>query len=409
MTTVRETSPLATRGRRFIDETTPEKMPRSSQRSSHSTPYAEGGDPNEKPGSCCSCRRLAILLLFLIVAAGLTWYLLPDDRKDDLPQVSFPGNARSTPSPTFSSPDLAPTHAPTPEAYKFMQCQDPTSVDCCQGLDGGVCNLRTNEIVYAYMHNAVHTKEDGFLFPWNHDFGLEKALEAGFRALELDVARCGENQEIVFYHSSCTLGTRDVTQTLQAIGQFMDQNPTEVIVLFLQMKSDGTVLIDELDQLLRSVPTVHDRMYDHLFGTVWPTLGEMVATDQRVVLFYWNQPSCDEQTCPSGWHAWRNYGIETPWDFQTIGDVDDFPTSCAKRFTVTNADFYRVNAFVQFPGDTRGAAETLNSYDYAEQRAKACATVENQTISFYGVDFWRTGDIPRWVQDTNRARATGTG
>jgi hypothetical protein len=48
-----------------------------------------------------------------------------------------------------------------------------------------------DEILYGYVHNAVATDENGFTILVNHDFSLEKALTAGYRAMELDVGRCG--------------------------------------------------------------------------------------------------------------------------------------------------------------------------------------------------------------------------
>lgn len=80
----------------------------------------------------------------------------------------------------------APTITPT---YQFIQCPNNGQA-CCNGLDTN-CNLRANEILYATLHNAMATFEDGFIFGPNHEKRLEGAVEAGYRGINLDICNCG--------------------------------------------------------------------------------------------------------------------------------------------------------------------------------------------------------------------------
>jgi hypothetical protein len=356
--------------------------------------------PTMPPKKRCGCVCIIGIVLALAIAGGaLAWYLLPDDTKEDI-SVSF-GDATRAPT---TAP--APTPAPTP-SFNFQQCS-AADANCCNGLTVGTCQLRADEMLYAYMHNAVATSENGFRVLPNHEFGLEKALRSGFRALELDVGRCGSGNDLVFFHSTCTLGSRPAAEVWEAIDTFLTEEPTEVVILFLQMPEVDEVTLTELDEAIQSVPGLPDRLYQHSIpGTPWPTLGELVAADERLILLYFNQPDCFAQVngCPTGFNFWPDFGVETSFRFQNVGDVDDTPASCALRESGQNGarDFYRVNAFLQLP--SRGSSTTLNSYDYATDRLNACPLVAGQAVNFYAVDYWSEGDVPQVVQEVNTARA----
>lgn len=375
----------------------------------------EGGDDsnnnnNNKSRRSSCCRRCCITVTALIgiglIVGGALWYALPEDTKS---QITVPGVGRTTSSPTTSP---APTPSPT-APWRFVQCDDGNDTNdnnCCQGLSG-ICDLPVNQALYGYMHNAVHTRADDFLWPWHHRRSLEEALQAGYRALELDVSRC--NDAVALYHSLCGLGTRDPVEVLNNIGNFLDAHPSEVIVFFWQMPEDESVTLDELHAVVQSTD-IASRLYAHNnnadAGTPWPTLGELVSAQQNVIMFYWNQPACQD-ACPSdAWHYWFDYGTETEFGFGSVSDIlDDPAASCAPKFQNRGTDFYRVNSFVTLPSADGDAAETLNAYDTVQQRVAACADTVNLPVNFYAVDFWATGDVPRFVQDENLRRAEEAG
>jgi len=389
-------------------------------------------DTNTKRKSCCRrcCIWSTALLGIGLIVGGALWYALPEDKKS---LITVPG-LRNTQSPTVSpAPTVppAPTVAPT-ASWQFNQCGTTTTTTtttsssssnsdntpCCNGLPEA-CNLRANQAMYAYMHNAVHTRDDGFLFPWNHEQTLEQALVAGYRALELDVSRCDD--DIVFYHGLCGLGVRDPVQVLNNVGDFITQNPNEVVFLFLQMPENvNTVSLADFDTVVVENSNLADRLYAHPdTATPWPTLGELITAQQNVILFYFNQPACRvDDACPTpAWNYWFEYGMETEYDFGTLDALDDTVASCTPNFDSTPRDFYRVNSFVTLP--SQRASRTLNSYEYAQTRTRACqdqvatqfgtdtGQQEGTTFvpNFYAVDFWSLGEVPRWVQDENKARA----
>ena len=374
----------------------------SSHQSSSSQQHSNKKEAHRRGGGCCGCACwfwIIVLLLGLgLIAGGVTWYLLPEETKEDL-------LTRGTQAPTASpSPTLATTIS-----WRYHQCaEDSGGVNCCQGLDNGTCNLKVNQLLYGYVHNAVHTVEDGFLLPWNQEYGLEKALAAGFRAFELDVGRCGDDEQVVFFHSRCALGTRDPTTVLKAIGDFVQANPTEIVILLLQMPDQDVVTLAQFDHVLQGVPSVANHLYAHpAAGIPWPTLQELINADERIILFFMNQPNCRTQVCPASgvYHYWDDFAVETEWDFRSIEQIDDTDYSCAANHVATGIrrDFYRVNAFTSLPSKT--VSKQVNTYAYAQSRMAACATIQGQNVNFYAVDYWNQGQVLQLVQDVNRQRA----
>jgi hypothetical protein len=98
-----------------------------------------------------------------------------------------------------------------------------------QRIDG-LCDLRVDEILYGYVHNAVATDENGFTISSITTF-VEKALTAGYRAMELDVGRCGLRTSV--NAEPCILSrvssTRNIVTVLST--RAFDRKSSEVIIV----------------------------------------------------------------------------------------------------------------------------------------------------------------------------------
>ena len=125
------------------------------------------------------------MVVTLAVIGILIWQFVPEDKVDDaIDSVGLGKNDDDEKDePTTTPPTLSPS---SPPAFVFDQCGD-----CCNGLSSN-CELRLDEVMFAGVHNAMATRENGFTLGGNHDFELESALEAGYRALNMDVCNCGK-------------------------------------------------------------------------------------------------------------------------------------------------------------------------------------------------------------------------
>jgi hypothetical protein len=218
-------------------------------------------------------------LVVAIVTGVLIWQFAPIDEALDSVLPNFNSTDDET-DPKVTVPPGSPTSSPTPKPaeFVFMQCEDETQ-NCCNGLDT-ICDLRVDEIFYASVHNAMASLQDGFFLGPNHSFKLEGALEAGYRGVNLDVCNCNGVYQLC--HGICGLGARDPAETFGSINQFLDQNPTETLLLVLQIDSDvdQPVDLDELYSKFSGVEGLMEKIYVHESVTdPLPTLREMVAAN----------------------------------------------------------------------------------------------------------------------------------
>lgn len=188
-------------------------------------------------------------------------------------------------APPDESASGHPTSSPSliSDKFVFMQCEDLTQ-NCCNGLDS-ICNLRVDQIFYASVHNAMASFEGGFLFQHNHQFQLEGAMEAGYRGINLDVCNC--NGQYQLCHGKCSFGTKDPVETFETINSFLDNNPTETIVVTLEINNDADEFVDlnELHSILSGVEGLLAKLYVHEeTAGRWPTLRETV--DANTVSFH---------------------------------------------------------------------------------------------------------------------------
>ena len=196
-----------------------------------------GRNNDGKSQSCCTWIKIAAVAVALIVAGILIWQYAPINKAIDtvIPTFNNTGSTDNSQngiggSGTGSSATTAPTAG---QQYEFMQCADPTSSGCCNGLDNGFCDLRVDQVMYATSHNANADFESGFLFSPNHQYKLESSLPAGYRAINVDVCNCGG--QLVFCHGICSFGTRDPVEVFLGINDFLNENPTEVLILPIEI------------------------------------------------------------------------------------------------------------------------------------------------------------------------------
>ena len=110
-------------------------------------------------------------------------------------------------------------------------------------------------------------------------------MEAGYRGINLDVCNC--NGQYQLCHGKCSFGTKDPVETFETINSFLDNNPTETIVVTLEINNDADEFVDlnELHSILSGVEGLLAKLYVHEeTAGRWPTLRETV--DANTVSFH---------------------------------------------------------------------------------------------------------------------------
>jgi hypothetical protein len=197
------------------------------------------------------------------------------------------------------------------------------------GCDGAasLCGRRLDEVVFAGTHNSFAASEEpGWHFA-NQRYGISRQLEDGIRALLIDVhfgvydpatgrvrtdltaegsdrnkvaqqvpasalrvadrlaGRVGVGTlsgtpEPYLCHTLCELGAEPLNQELEVIRGFLDRHPNQVLIVIVEDYVPPATIERAFEQtgLTRYVATLDRR-------TPLPTLGELIARGQRLVVF----------------------------------------------------------------------------------------------------------------------------
>lgn len=363
-----------------------------------------GGSAPPKKRSCCKTTLILGVLLCLVVAGGiLIWQLLPEEQKAQLQGIlnQTTGTDGDTDEGGGGSSGGGSEDAPTaPAKFEFNRCAaDATS--CCNGVET-LCDVPASDVMFGMVHNAMSTFEDGFFLGNNHDFALEGALEAGYRAINVDIWECGGDLKLA--HASCALGTRDPVEVFTNIASFLDANPNEVLLLTMQVEVDDVDFF-AIYSLMQAAPGFSDQLYVHdPDAASWPTLQELIDADTRIMFFHFNGPSCSTTTpCPAGFHDWFAYAVEAQFSFNRIAQVQNATYACELgRGRNARRDFYGLNSFLSIPSEQ--AAGTLNSKEFLEGYIDDCIDLSGGLdVNVMSVDFWSDGDLVEVVQLRNEA------
>mmetsp|Transcript_35226 Transcript_35226/g.51743 ORF Transcript_35226/g.51743 Transcript_35226/m.51743 type:complete len:387 (+) Transcript_35226:43-1203(+) len=378
--------------------------------------------------SCCKLPRLLAIVTILVAAGVCIWQFAPweaalssiqDISLDDvLPDFNLTDDESSTEGDTGTGS--------TPSDFVFNQCEievakeERTGTDssssleefnkCCNGLSSN-CDFRVNELMFATIHNAMSTKEDGFFIGANHLYSLEKGLKKGYRGLLLDVCDCSDDEnkiELVLCHGVCIDSYhRDIIEVLENIVEFLKNNPGEVLLIDLEMSHDDIEHMDKLVEIMDSVEGFMDLLYDHPSAdSEWPVMGDLVNDKKNIILFQNNGADCSNQQCGPGIHMWYDFVQSTSWEFNNAEALIDFSDSCQIKVSPGDRPFFNVNHFVtpSLPSPTESAK--VNTDEVIEGRLKACMeNNDNIDINLVSVDFWSMSNLPMITQTNNKAKA----
>jgi hypothetical protein len=299
----------------------------------------------------------------------------------------------------------------------------PQSIDACNGYPE-LCDRRLNEVVFPASHNSMAAADiPNWLFP-NHEKSIPAQLNDGIRALLIDVhygvpvgdkikthledegvARKkyeaalgkegvdaamrirdrligGDEGERGMYlcHGFCELGASAFVPMLAQIREFLVANPNEVLIIVIQ---DEGVTPPDIEKCFQESGLI-DFVYRGAAAPPWPTLREMVASDQRVVVMTENN---------SEGVVWIHPAFqvmqETPYSFHR---PEEF--SCKPNRGGDGASLFLINHWIETaPAPLPSNAEIVNAYDFLLKRAQQCQKERRHLPNIIAVDFYHTGDV----------------
>jgi hypothetical protein len=307
----------------------------------------------------------------------------------------------------------------------------PATVNACNGY-AELCDRRLNEVVFAGTHNSMGAADIPDWMFANQEHGIIRQLEDGVRALMIDAhpavpvgdkvktlledesgARAsyeevlgkegvgaamrirdrlvgGEEGKPGIYlcHGFCELGALEITAVLRSIKDFLIANPNEVLIVIIQ--DEGVPPRDIAGSFEES--GLIDFVYRGSVKPPWPTLREMVAKDQRVLVMAEN-----ESEGVPWYHSAFEVMQETPYRFH---DPTEF--SCAPNRGGTGGSLLLMNHWIETaPHPLPRNAEIVNTRSFLLTRARRCQKERGQLPNIIAVDFYATGDLIDVVADLN--------
>ena len=273
------------------------------------------------------------------------------------------------------------------------------TINACNG-EQALCNRSYDQVRYVTTHNAMSSSMDGWVGP-NQNLDVPTQLQAGVRALMLDVHRAGNENQFdaiqvpdadpdasFLCHSVCALGKQPLAEGLAEVREFLDNNPGAVITFILESYLSHTLTAQAFDEAELTPYT-----YVHT-GDAWPTLGQMIDAGTRLVVL---QDKAADPAYPWLMNVWT-HAFETHYSALT---PDDF--SCdVNRGTTSNALFI----FNHFLTDVFGAeelAEQVNYNPYLLDRINECEAFHGVPGNFITLDFVDIGDADSAVKTLNDA------
>ena len=240
----------------------------------------------------------------------------------------------------------------------------------CNG-DPRLCGRPFDAVAYLTTHNAMANTADGFRPP-NHLTDVPTQLAAGARALMLDTYE--EPDGLFLCHGFCALGRTPLVEGLQQIGTFLDTHPREVVSIIFEAYITPEQTAEAFSDA-GLLPILHAQAP----GEPWPTLGELIAGNRRLVVF------SDTSGGPPWHHHVWDFAWETHYAVEQVADFDCVPNRGNPAHSL-----FILNHFITRPIAQQRFAEEANPAlgDHAER----CQEETGRLPNFVTVDFYEIGD-----------------
>lgn len=296
-------------------------------------------------------------------------------------------------------------------------------VRTCNGYPE-LCARPFNQVTLAGTHNAMGSAEDPrWMFP-NQDLGIERQLQRGVRALLIDVWRGhpvgdriktdfeseeqrrkfeavigteafaaamrvrdrligpGGDTGLYLCHGFCEIGASPFDSALVQVKRFLDANPGEVLLMVIEDHAPAADIMAAFGQRGLS-----GYLYQGPWRAPFPTLGQMIASGQRLVVLGENVPDTS-----SAWYR-PAYSVmeETPYTFRAPAEF-----SCRPNRGTEGNPLFLMNHWIETTPTPRPSnARIVNAEGFVVRRARECRRERGVLPTVLAVDFAGTGDVVR--------------
>lgn len=284
-----------------------------------------------------------------------------------------------------------------------------------------MCSLRYDQVAFLATHNAMSTTAARFIGPLQ-DPGMISQLDEGARAMLIDTYQWESASQLSerltssdwppalrtqvrdlvnlanpprpglwLCHSVCRAGATPLVPALDRLRAWLDANPGEIVTLIVEdhVSAEQTQQAFKragLDRLIFTPPAdPHAK---------WPTLGDMVGSDRRLVVFAENADG------PAPWYRnFYNYAMETPFSVGSPADL-----TCEPLRGGVGKRLFLLNNFITTATGSRQDAATVNNRQFLLDRVHRCQAEREHLVNFVAVDYATIGDALGAVEALNAER-----
>jgi len=302
----------------------------------------------------------------------------------------------------------------------------------CNGLVE-LCDRRVNETVFPCTHNAMSSaakckssvridvttgqlvethcssQDPNFVAPNNYWNSFQQ-LDHGVRAMMIDLygerapnggGPCTQLSCLYLCHGSCALGKIHYTTWLSQFKRWLDDHPREVIVLFIEQYVTNDLGAAAISAANLTNYTHSQARITASNGLAWPTLGELIANNRRLMVFQDVGPVLANSYTPvPPFYMWERYfAAQTPYSYQERSQMN----SCARKTGMRGVGSLLVlNQFLTNPVAMPMLASDVNVESFIMQRVKQCEDKQGQRPNFVCVDFSSIGTYYQAINTINK-------
>lgn len=255
-----------------------------------------------------------------------------------------------------------------------------------------LCYKRMNEVTFVQTHNSHAVAGTFNALAANQNGDIPAQFAAGVRGLGLKLyytssTFCGTGTDLYAYHGSPLLGCVRFSTLGAQILAFLNANPNEFLFVTIEGSASNTDIANGFN-----AAGLTPFLYQHVFGEIWPTLGELIESGKRMIVLNSNSG----QGLP-GYHEMWHFIQDTEYDFQTTNDMN-----CNYLRGNTEADIFLLNHFLTNISPQPASAAATNDWSFVLNRARQCGAARGLHPNLLYIDFFNSGDVFRAADTLNR-------
>lgn len=338
------------------------------------------------------CVNAAICTIFLS-ACGKPIDEIPDDNPGiDTSEQDIGSDSMDPDAEVSADSTQGDDHSDLPRDTDTGNDTD-THPRACNGMPG-LCDRPLDQIAFVTTHNSMANQDDFFAIP-NQYSSVTKQLQAGVRAFMIDTWYDNTqdpppSEDVYLCHGVCVFGMRLLSDTLDEIKTFLEQNPDDFVVLIFESYVSAQHTRNSFDQA-----GVTDWLLEPEPGLSMPTIAQAVDSGKRMLVL----TDSGGGGFPGYLPVW-DWAFETHWSNRIPDDL-----SCSTNRGDDSNPFFILNHFLTDPTALPELAELINENPFFTDRAIQCWRERGHIPNFVTVDFFEIGDVIDVVSQLNLATA----